>query len=130
MTQHPDRPSDPGPPDDEPLLERVKTKAGGRCACTGCPLHDGRCLNTDGQRSFGRASRHSSVRGPVVVLRLVHLDHDPRNDAAYNLDAMCPKCADDYESEARILRMAIHRAPQFPRRISAITPIKGQEGLF
>jgi hypothetical protein len=130
MTQQSDPASDPHSSADAATLERVKSKAGGRCACTGCPLHERRCLNVDGQRSFGKSSRHSSVRGPIVLLRLVHLDHDTDNTAAYNLDVMCPKCADDYESEARILRMAMHRAPQFPRRISATNPIKGQEGLF
>lgn len=130
MTQETGSASDPQSSDDAAVLERVKSKAGGRCSCAGCPLHEKRCLNIDGQRSFGRSSRHSSVRGPVVVLRLVHLDHDRANTAAFNLDVMCPKCADDYESEARIMRMAIHRAPTFPRRISAVNPIRGQEGLF
>ena len=116
--------------DDSETTAWVKAKMGGRCACLDCPLHDGRCLNIDGQRSFGRSSRHSATRGPIVTLRIVHLDHDPRNTSEVNLSAMCPKCADDYESEARILRTAIRRAPHFPRRISAIRPIQGQEGLF
>lgn len=130
MTPNPDPARVPGPPPEASTLERVKSKAGDRCACPGCPLHEKRCLNIDGQRSYGRSSRHSSVRGPIVLLRLVHLDHNPANSAEFNLGAMCPACADDYESQARILRAAIHRAPHFPRRVSAITPTKGQERLF
>ena len=109
----------------------IIAKAGGRCACVHhCGAHPGtRCVNTDGQRSFGNATRHSAVRGPIVHLEIAHLDHDKTNQAATNLLAMCPTCLTAYSSQAHVMQAGLHRA-RFPRRVTIAHPVSGQEKLF
>ena len=96
-------------PIDWPELSRLIRfgRAGSRCERCRRPhrrrvahLGDGRwwdaaagCWRSDRGRALGRQPvALASVRTTFVVLACAHLDHDPGNNAAANLAALCQRC--------------------------------------
>jgi len=67
------------------ISKRIREdRAKGRCECDGrCGKHNGACP---------RSNREQLPSGTVVVLTVMHLDHDPRNCADDNLLAACQRC--------------------------------------
>jgi hypothetical protein len=73
----------------------VRTRAAGRCECRGLcggnhaheepsGRHSERCPELEGQRAlFARGS---------IVITVAHLDHNPENNDAANLAALCQAC--------------------------------------
>lgn len=85
------------PPDWKEISARIRfERAGGRCEC------DGRCGE---DHARGRcAAEHGEphpVTGSIVVLTVMHLDHDPTHNEDENLMAGCQKCHNRYDAPMR-----------------------------
>ena len=77
------------------VVPRVRERSGNRCECTGhCGLdHGGRCQALNGEP-------HPST-GSKVVLTVMHLDHQPENNADDNLLHGCQQCHNRYDMPMR-----------------------------
>ncbi len=62
-----------------------------------------RCGNMNGAPLKPRKGRHypRGADGPVVVLTIAHLDHDPTNNSPDNLRALCQKCHNRHDAPHR-----------------------------
>lgn len=84
------------PRDWKAISARIRfERAGGRCECTGeCGQdHGGRCDATHGE-----AHPHT---GSIVVLTVMHMDHQPENNDDANLMAGCQRCHNRYDAPMR-----------------------------
>jgi hypothetical protein len=88
----------------------VKQAAGWRCQCEGeCgKVHNGRCRNAHGQRSFDNP-------GYTIVMTTAHLNHDPSDCRPENLRAMCPGCHLRYDRHHHAETRAATRAARAAR---------------
>ena len=114
-------------------------RAKGRCECCGRPhgrvvlhLGDGRWWDDEAHRwrdGSGRLVRrlkppHSLLeptRTTRVVLATAHRDHDPTNNAASNLAALCQRCHILHDREEHLRR----RAHDLPGAAGARGPVHG-----
>lgn len=96
----------------------ILNRSGNRCAFCGVPNHAMGYRNEDGEfiECEGMAAEAAELDGEhlfKIVLTIAHLDHDPTNNAPWNLRALCQKCHNNYDKE--------HRAET--RRKSRKTPL-------
>lgn len=63
-----------------------RDRAGWRCEWTGCGARHG---------------EPHPLTGARVVLTVMHLDHDPQNNAPDNLRAACQRCHNSYDAAHR-----------------------------
>jgi 5-methylcytosine-specific restriction endonuclease McrA len=82
------------PPDWEDIRAARLVKAGN--SCEHCGIMNGAPLNPRKGRHYPRGST-----GPVVVLTIAHLDHDPTNNTDENLRALCQKCHNRHDAKHR-----------------------------
>lgn len=77
------------------VVPRIRARSGNRCECTGqCGLdHDGRCKAANGEP-------HPTT-GSIVVLTVMHLDHQPENNDDANLLHGCQQCHNRYDMPMR-----------------------------
>lgn len=84
------------PPDWPAISARIRfARAGRRCEC------DGRCGIDHGGRCRARHGHPHPDTGSKVVLTVMHLDHDPTNNAEDNLMAGCQRCHNRYDAPMR-----------------------------
>lgn len=77
------------------IVPMVRARSGGQCECTGqCGIdHRGRC-----------DARHGEVHpatGSIVVLTVMHLDHQPEHNDPANLLHGCQRCHNRYDAPMR-----------------------------
>lgn len=107
-------------PSDWPAIsERIRyERAAGRCECRGeCGTgHDGRCHARNGEAS--------PYTGSLVVLTVMHRNHDPSDCRDENLLAGCQRCHLAYDAEHHRQTRAATRA----RELAAVMdPLPGLE---
>lgn len=73
------------PKDWKKIRERILTRAHNKCEWCGAPNH----------------LPHFQT-GSMVVLTIMHLDHQPENCDDSNLKAACQKCHNSYDMPARV----------------------------
>jgi len=78
------------PKDWKAISRRIREEA--RWRCEGVPQYPD-CRAENG--------KHHPVTGSTVVLTVMHLDHQPENNARANLKAACQRCHNAYDAEHR-----------------------------
>lgn len=98
------------------ISKRLRSeRANNRCECAGqCQTHHGVCGAVNGQQH--------PVTGSVVVLTVMHLNHDPSDCRDENLLVGCQKCHLAYDKE--------HHAETRRRSLIAQQVRAGQMALF
>jgi hypothetical protein len=77
------------------IVASIRARSGGRCEC------DGRCGLHRGRRCSERQHEPAQYARGLVRLTVMHLDHDPRNNAPANLADACQRCHNRYDQPHR-----------------------------
>ena len=80
------------------IRKTILARSGGRCECRGeCGVDQCR----EHVRCEARNARAHPDTGSRVVLTIAHLDHDPANNDADNLKALCQRCHNALDAPMR-----------------------------
>jgi len=80
------------PIDWKEISQRIREQAGNKCELCGAENH-----------------QPHPITGSMVVLTVMHLDHNPQNNDPENLKAACQRCHLNYDKEQHINNSRITR---------------------
>jgi hypothetical protein len=87
------------------IVPRIRRRSGNRCECTGqCGINHGRSDEINSNPPRCNRWNHmpiDDIEGPMIVLTVAHLDHQPENCADDNLLHLCQGCHNRYDAPVR-----------------------------
>lgn len=85
------------------VVPRIRARSGNRCECTGqCGIgHTIQPMDAETDRCWAMNGEPHPITGSKVVLTVMHLDHQPENNADENLLHACQGCHNRYDAPMR-----------------------------